>query len=309
MKKLLFLMLLGSLVVGFLLVAACSDDDDSNPIISGDPNSPSFDLYDNTVAEIPGELAGLSINIIFGLMEHQFGGKSGRSGWLTGLGADDMVLDSVFWTYTNGWHIFYFELSELTIEPIPGGGTFEDTLTIVGWDSLRIFEDGSFVAVPSDTADSLYSRQHIVVRTRDSEGEHWYVAGHHRMTLLDEGTDITYGNLIGVDMTATDTVEADLIDPDDNECSLAMVTTLNLSDIVIPSDMLDDVCPSSGRLAATQTVNLSCGGGTATDSIAFNGTWQLLETFTNGVAFQTLTFGSIQWTHRDTCGVALTTLK
>ena len=309
MQRLLLLLFVGSLAIGMMIAAGCSsDDEESNPIISGDPNSPSFELYDNTVAEVPGDVVGLGLDVVFGLMEHQFGSKSGRAGWLTSMDAKAASFDSVSWTFGNGWHVFYFELSEFTSEPIQGG-TYEDSLWISGWDSLRFFEDGAVADLPTETTDSLYSRQHVIIESRDSEGEAWYVAGHHRMTLSDEGTDLTYGPIMGVNIIGTDTVEAELNDPDDHSCELAMVTTINLSDIVIPSDMVDDVCPTWGTFSATQMVNLSCGGGTATDSIAFNGTWYLSEVFNNGIAHQTLTFGTIQWTHIDSCGVPLTETK
>jgi hypothetical protein len=305
-KRLFFLVVAAGLAAGMICAVGCSDDDeDSNPIISGDPDSPSFEIYDNTIAEVPGSVAEMSLHVTFSLIDWQFSTQGARHAWTGGHEANQGEIDSISWTYANGWNIFYFEMSEFSSESIPGGGTLEDSLWITGWDSLQFLEDGTAVPTPSDTTDSLYSRQHVTVTMRSSDGEVWDITGHHRLTITNYGLDQYYGPILGLDLIAVDSIEALLVDPDDNVCDLTLVTSATLADAIMPMRSLGEGCPSWGSLAATQTVALSCGGGTATDSIAFDGSWHLTENFVNGVAHQSLTFGNFLWTSVDTCGISL----
>lgn len=310
MKRVCAGLLLTGLAIGLVLASGCSsDDDEANPIISGDPNSPSFEVYDNTIADVPGSIAQIGLSVTLDLMDWRSGSKRERGSIPGGHARTGVSLDSIAWSYANGWNVFYFEMSELTSEPAPGGGMFEDSMWITGWDSLRFFEDGTVMPAPSDTTDSLYSRQHVSLIKRNSRGESWDVAGHHRISLYDGGFAFGYGPLIEVDMTGLDSVTALLVDPDDHVCDLNLITGVTLDDIVMPLTLIDEVCPSFGSFQATQSVALSCGGGTSTDSVAFDGVWQVTELFVNGVAHQTLTFGNTVWTHIDSCGAPLSEME
>ncbi|MBD3258073.1 hypothetical protein GF377_06535 [candidate division GN15 bacterium] len=241
----------------------------------------------------------MALELTFGLVEYQFGG--GKSRVSEHRSPQQFDFDSVSWSFANGWHVFYFETSFIEIE-IEGAEVLYDTIDISGMDSLRFFEDGQVVLEPTDTTDSLWSRQHVDVRVASSEGELFAVRAHHDLRIAAVGSDAN-GEWIRANMDAVDSVDAIVLDGEGGSCDLSVATLASFVNILFAIELIDDVCPSSGSLNATQQIDLSCQSGTELDSLNLSGTWTAQQSFVDGVATTTVLFGGMSWTGVDTCGI------
>lgn len=297
MKRLLILAVSILLIPALMSVMSCSDDDD-NPVTTGDPNDPSYEFYSEAVGDLPGEANMMLLEITMDLLDwlEQAGSsqQSDRS-WRAATGVTDGEFDSIHYTYGSGWHVFYFEYTQIDTED-----DFSETLQFVGYDSVRTFEDGAPVQIVDSLMDSLYARAHVAVDMANSDGEQGHIGAHHDLTAINSGIDM-YGQWVTLSLSSLDSLNL-LFEDEGANCSLAVVCAATGSNLLMPVQ-IEDACPTSGTLSASEELGLACTGGDNFDEASINGTWSVNYSFTDGVGTIRVTKGNVQWTVVDTCGI------
>lgn len=291
MKRVLLLMAAVLAVVAFGLMIGCSDDDDedTNPIITGDPNSPTYEFFDDMASETSTMPAEFSLGSVFAFIDYIRNIPRKDA-------ADDPTLSD--YSYENGWHIVHFTMSfedTIDIQTI-------ETITVSGWDSLQQWLGGNVVQYVEQQPDSLVIKSHFDAGMT-STGPDYASAQAHQYYTLSKIDGIEAGDDWRIDGVGFDTLTIYFEDDSSNTCNLnAKVSTVYNGLEINENIMTNDGCPTAGSMSSGMTLALTVGGDNSNlESLIINGLWTVTEAFNGSTITRTVSFGNTVWTETYSC--------
>lgn len=222
--------------------------------------------------------------------------------------SSDFAVDSSAYAYTGGWHRFTFWVADSSSNPDSG---WSQSFSIVGVDSIRIFDQGIPVPIVTQSVDSAWSRLHGSVdlfkgADDDSEGDSVAIRIAHRFRLTGNpyaavNPTVTV-NALSLDSLSLLHWNPELTAP----CSLYYAAAGDVSGLTVDLAAIanDSVeyCPPSGTLHALVTLHVNCPPTYNGLSVTLDGVWDARLTFSGEgqtVRYQ-LNDSFVEWPR--TCG-------
>ena len=293
----LFLLALHVFGLTFTIFLGCDEDDETNPIIEGNPDSEEFLLFEDVVTDPALDINKYAMFTTMALLDSfvlpDAPGKTGPL-FATAEGDPLIVFDSVSVSLSDYWIIFYFEFTV-----IKTGIEYSETLYVYGTDSVKVYENDEAVYELIGLPDSVEAREHFHLEYNDTDDSEVNGAGHHALKIGGDYPDSTVVNAHSLDSLMSYFVPED---PNLSLCSLRIVSETDIDDLALPLDSVDadgDVCPLTGSMDLTTTLELGCVG----DSAMFNidGQWNLLISYADGMESITVTYGNTFWHWEGPC--------
>jgi hypothetical protein len=216
---------------------------------------------------------------------------------------DGIVINAVTsYEYTNGWHIFQFEA---TVEQT----MMADTITVTGWDSVKVVLDGYPVQVIDDItlADELYVRAHVNWVAASGTGSGGF---HHRVgaTRQLDGAD----TLITLSGSVVDSLHSGQDWGDSTgACVLDICLQENLTALQVDINAAEGECPRSGSVSMSAYLALDCEGDPqqGQESLELYGQWTMLAVINpDNTVTVTVTADNDTFTITESCGESVATV-
>ncbi len=295
MKRFLLLGVFMGLGVAVVFLCGCDEDKDrTGSHGTVDPADSAFltDFFteDGLMAD-PGEIAEVS----FALLEHEFGSsapKTTASVKALQQGDEIIIINGAVYSFSDGWHIFDFEATIINQRN-------NDTVDVVGTDSVQLLENGLPVEIPNESTemDGLKARAHADWDLRPHGSNHGDI--HRAVDIILEvvGAD----TIIEIDGSAHDTL---LLYGDWNNgtCNIDVTLDQTITDLRVYAEGPQD-CPISGYVSIITSLDvLYVGAGEDPDTLSISGNWHVTATVNDDSSI-TFTFsnGTVSWTVTQPC--------
>ena len=251
MKRILWFVLFGAMLVSALLIAGCGDDDDAPTQTSTDDDN---DMPFEIVSEVYDESGIMeaftrTMQLTSALIDVEFADKANglKKTLATADDPDSIVISAgQSYNYSNGWHIWVCD----AIVYVEGVHTVE----ISAIDSLQMRIDGTPQALPSENIDEF----RIIARyTWETQDDNQTASAVHYLHLLKD--IVADPNTMTISAEISENHSA-LFTSDSSECEFDALFYEDVDDLEFDLDAEGETveCPNSGGIEINSLISLEC---------------------------------------------------
>lgn len=278
------------LLTGFclLLVSGC-DEKATTPVNEGTPDDEEFEMISD-VSDLGLDALKIALDLTDTVMA--MGGVTKPLFKAHRINEEVLTYNSLAYSYNNYWHIFQFSAK---MASTVDGQT--DSMIVVGVDSLRFSNGGTFVQYPDELlTDELDVRQHVNMNAYGADGGTMTIADHADVNITAESIQ---GDVINLSGTVNDSVDAVMVNSEMQLMSCEMEITSNQT---FDNLILDNTqkCPTGGSLDMSAAVDINCESDDG--PISVQSSWTASYEFNGSTAVINVYSGNQHWQSSGPCG-------
>ncbi len=278
------------LLAGFclLFVSGC-EEKATTPVNVGTPDDEEFEIISD-VSDLGLDALKIALDLTDTVMA--MGGITKPLFKAHRINDEILTYNSLIYSYNNYWHLFQFSAKMVSTS---SGQT--DSMIIVGIDSLRFRNSGTYVQYPDDSlTDELDVRQHVSMSAYGADGGTMTVADHANFDVTSESFQGDVINLCGAVNDSVDAVMGDsalqLM-----TCEMEMTSTQTFNNLILDETQ---ECPTGGSFGLSAAVNINCEG--EEGPIAMQSSWTVAYSFNGSTVGIDVYSGNQHWHSVGPCG-------